>query len=154
LISEETLLKMTRYILVLVFLVAAGVPCLAHHMAVIVSKDNAETNLSSAQLRKIFRAEIRKWHDERDIVLVLHRSSTGESATLKHLNKMSAEQWQDWNQQHQGQLKIVDSDQDVLSIIQSTPGSVGLVDVRSVNDKVKVLHVDGKLPHEEGYLPH
>jgi len=31
---------------------------------------------------------------------------------------------------------------------------VGLVDVRAVNDKVKVLHVDGKLPMEDGYLQH
>src|SRR5262249_55229880 len=108
----------------------------------------------SAQLRRIFRAEARKWPDDRDIVLVIHRSSSGESATLERLNKMSPEQWQEWSKQHQGQLKIVDSDQDVLSVVEGTPGSVGLVDVRSVNDRVKVLHVDGKLPHEEGYLPH
>jgi hypothetical protein len=42
----------------------------------------------------------------------------------------------------------------VLSIVQSTPGSVGLIDVRAINDKIKVLRVDGKLPMEEGYLSH
>jgi ABC-type phosphate transport system substrate-binding protein len=147
-------LKTARRILVLITLVAAAVPSFAHHMAVIVSKDNSETNLSSAQLRKIFRAETKKWPDDRDIVLVIHRSSSGESATLEHLNKMSPEQWQEWSRHHQGQLKIVNSDQDVLSVVEGTPGSVGLVDVRSVNDRVKVLHVDGKLPHEDGYLPH
>lgn len=151
---ESTHVKIARYILVILSLLASGVPCLAHHMAVIVSKDNPETNLSSAQIRKIFRFETKKWPDERDIVLVIHRSSSGESATLEHLNRMSPEQWEEWNQQHQGQLKIVNSDRDVLNVVGDTPGAVGLVDVRSVNDKVKVLHVDGKLPHEEGYLPH
>jgi len=28
------------------------------------------------------------------------------------------------------------------------------VDVRSINDHVKVVKVDGKLPMESGYLPH
>ena len=74
--------------------------------------------------------------------------------TLQHLNKMSAEQLQAWSKQHKEELKFADSDADVLSIVESTPGAIGLVDVRSVNDKVKVLHVDGKLPMEEGYLSH
>jgi len=38
--------------------------------------------------------------------------------------------------------------------VQTVPGAIGLVDVRSINDKVKVLKVDGKLPLENGYLPH
>ena len=67
---------------------------------------------------------------------------------------MSPAQLQAWSKQHKDELKFADSDEDVLSIVQSTPGAVGLVDVRSVNDKIKVLHVDGKLPLEEGYLSH
>ena len=59
-----------------------------------------------------------------------------------------------WTRQHKQQLKFADSDEDVLSIVQSTPGSVGLIDVRAINDKIKVLRVDGKLPMEEGYLSH
>jgi len=46
------------------------------------------------------------------------------------------------------------SDQDVLAIVESTPGAVGLVDVRSVNDRVTVIRVDGRVPMEDGYLPH
>ena len=33
-------------------------------------------------------------------------------------------------------------------------GAIGLVDVRSINDQVNVVRVDGKLPMEDGYLPH
>jgi len=35
-----------------------------------------------------------------------------------------------------------------------TPGAIGLVNVRSVNDRVNVVRVNGKLPLEAGYLPH
>ena len=129
-------------------------PCFAHHMAVVVSKENAVDNMSSAQLGKMFRAETKKWTDGKFIVLVFHRASPGESLTLQHLNKMSAAQLQAWTTEHRDSLKLVDSDQQVLSVVETTPGAVGFVDVRSVNDRVKIVHVDGKLPMEDGYLPH
>jgi ABC-type phosphate transport system substrate-binding protein len=139
----------------LVFLVLAfSVPSFAHHMAVVVAPDNTASNLTSVQLGKIFRTEAKKWADGRDIVLILHRVSSGEAITLQHLNKMTSAQFAAWSNEHHDQLKFVDSDQEMVNAVQSTPGAVGLVDVRAVNDKVKVLRVDGKLPMEEGYLPH
>jgi len=51
-------------------------------------------------------------------------------------------------------VKLVDSDDEVLTYVQSTPGAVGLVDVRSVTDRVNIIRVDGKVPMEDGYLPH
>jgi ABC-type phosphate transport system substrate-binding protein len=146
--------KTARSLILLISIAGMAVPCLAHHMAVVVSENNAVGSLSSAQLGKIFRTEMKKWPDGSDIILVLHRSSPGENITLQHLNKMSAAQLQAWSKQHKEELRFADSDEDVLSIVQSTPGAVGLIDVRAINDKIKVLHVDGKLPMEEGYLPH
>jgi ABC-type phosphate transport system substrate-binding protein len=129
-------------------------PCLAHHMAVVVSRQNSVDNLTAAQLGKIMRAETKKWSDGKDILLVLHRSSQGEAITLQRLNKMSAAQWQQWIVDHKGQVTFVDSDSDILNLVGNSPGAVGLIDVRSVNERVKVVHVDGKLPLESGYLPH
>jgi ABC-type phosphate transport system substrate-binding protein len=123
-------------------------------MAVVVSPSNQTPDLTSTQLGKIFRGETRKWSDGRDVVLVLHRASAGEAVTLEHLNKMSPAQFQAWSNEHHALVKIVDSDQDVLTVIETTPGAVGLVDVRDVNSHVRVLHIDGKLPLEDGYLPH
>ena len=123
-------------------------------MAVVVSKENSVDNMSSAQLGKVFRAETRKWSDGKFVVLVFHHASAGEMITLQHLNKMSAAQLQAWTIEHRDSLKLVDTDQDVLGIVETTPGAVGLVDVRSVTDRVKIVHVDGKLPMEDGYLPH
>jgi ABC-type phosphate transport system substrate-binding protein len=151
---EDYIVKTARLLILLISIAATTVPCLAHHMAVVVSENNAVGNLTSSQLGKIFRAEMKKWPDGSNIVVVLHRSSSGENMTLQHLNKMSAAQLQAWSKQHKEELKFADSDADVLSIVQSTPGAVGLIDVRAVTYKVKVLHVDGKLPLEERYLSH
>jgi phosphate transport system substrate-binding protein len=146
--------RVPRSAALLLFAAISAVPCFAHHMAVVVSKENGVTAMSSAQLGKIFRAETKKWPDGKSIQLVLHRASTGEALTLQHLNKMSAQQWQKWKAEHKDSLKLVDSDDEVLSYVETTPGAVGLVEVRSVNDHVNIIRVDGKLPMEEGYLPH
>src|SRR5262249_50592736 len=123
-------------------------------MAVVVSKQNSVTHMSSGQLSKIFLAETKKWPDGRGITLVLHRSLPGETITLQRLNRMSAQRWQAWMAEHKDSIKLVESDEEVLTYVQSSPGAVGLVDVRSVNDRVTIVRVDGKVPMEDGYLPH
>lgn len=48
-------------------------------------------------------------------------------------------------------VKIVESDEDLLRAVETTPGAVGVVDVYAINSSVKVLRVDGKLPFDVGY---
>jgi hypothetical protein len=48
----------------------------------------------------------------------------------------------------------VGSDELVLTLVDTNPGAVGIVNVYSINSRVKVLKVDGKLPMEPGYLLH
>ena len=147
-------LRMSRLAALVLFAAISTAPCFAHHMAVVVSKQNSVTALSSVQLGKIFRAEAKKWPDGKNIQLVLHRASTGEALTLQRLNKMSAQQWQNWMAEHKSSLKLVDSDDEVLNYVESTPDAVGLVEVHSLNDHVNIIRVDGKVPMEDGYLPH
>jgi ABC-type phosphate transport system substrate-binding protein len=138
----------------LAFILVSLVPCFAHHLAVVVNKDNRVGEVSAAHLARIFQAEVKTWPDGKDVMLVLHRSSTGEMATLERLNKMSAIQLKSFIAAHKDSIMMVDSDADVLTLVQSTPGAVGLVEVRSIDDRVNVVKVDGKLPMEDGYLPH
>ncbi|MGA9074145.1 MAG: hypothetical protein WB368_08535, partial [Candidatus Sulfotelmatobacter sp.] len=88
------------------------------------------------------------------IVLVLHKDSAGETETLQRLIKMSPGELKALIAAHKDTIQMVDSDADVLKIVQSTPGAIGLVDVRSVDNTINVVRVDGKLPMESGYLPH
>jgi ABC-type phosphate transport system substrate-binding protein len=48
-------------------------------------------------------------------------------------------------------VKVVESDDELLKAVESTPGAVGVVDVYSINSSVKVLLIDGKLPFDVGY---
>jgi phosphate transport system substrate-binding protein len=138
----------------LAFLLTFLTPCFAHHMAVVVNKDNTVGNVTSVHLSRIFRAEIKKWPDGKAVVLVLHKDSAGETETLQRLIKMSPTELKALIAAHKDSIQLVDSDADVLKIVQSTPGAVGFVDVRSVDNTINVVRVDGKLPMESGYLPH
>jgi phosphate transport system substrate-binding protein len=143
-----------RAYLVLAFFFAALTPCFAHHTAVVVNKNNPVENLTSAQLAKIVRGEVKKWPDGTNIVLVLHRNSSGEDETLERLNKMSADQWKARVDMHKDSIILVDSDTDVLRVVQTEPSAIGFIEVRSLDNSVNLVHVDGKLPMEYGYLPH
>jgi ABC-type phosphate transport system substrate-binding protein len=147
-------MKLSRIFCLSIFLMGSILPCFAHHMAVVVNKDNTVGEVASAHLAKILRLEVKKWHDGKDVILVLHKNSSGEMATLERLNKMSAGELKSFIATHQSSITTVDSDEDVLKHVESTEGAIGLVDVRSINDQVNVVRVDGKLPMEDGYLPH
>jgi ABC-type phosphate transport system substrate-binding protein len=143
-----------RVYLVLAFFFAALTPCFAHHTAVVVNKENSVENLSSVHLVKIISGEVKKWPDGTNIVLVLHRNSAGENQTLERLNKMSADQWKAFVEAHKDRIVLLDTDSDVLKMVQSEPGAIGMIAVHSLDNSVNLVHVDGKLPMEFGYLPH
>jgi phosphate transport system substrate-binding protein len=147
-------MKLRSAIYAVVLLGGLLTPCFAHHTAVIVNKENAVENVSSAQLTKIIRGEIKKWPDGKNVVLVLHKDSVGEREALEHLNKMSASEWNTFIAAHRESIVFVDTDADVLKEIQTEPGALGLIEVHSIDNSVNVVHVDGKLPMELGYLPH
>jgi len=147
-------MRLHRVAALVVFLVTFLSPCFAHHMAVVVDKDNNVGNVTAVHLSKILREEVKKWPDGKAIVLVLHKDSAGESETLERLIKMSPAELKALVAAHKDSIQIVDSDAEVLRIVQSTPGAIGLVDVRSVDNTINVIRVDGKLPMESGYLPH
>lgn len=123
-------------------------------MAVVVNKDNKVQNVSSAHLAKIFKGEVKKWPDGRNVVLVLHGASPGEISTLEHLNKMTGAEVKALLALHKDSIRTVGSDAEVIEAVASTPGAIGFVEERSITDRVIVVRVDGKLPLEEGYLPH
>ncbi len=139
---------------VLAFFAVSFAPCFAHHMAVIVNKDNVTANLSSPQLSRILREETKKWPDGKNVILILHKDLPGETGTLRRLNKMTANEWKTFLSAHKDSIMFVNTDADVRKMVQSKPGAIGMVDVRSVDGSITVVKVDGKLPMESGYLPH
>src|SRR5271170_4469581 len=147
-------MRFQRVGVLLAFLLTFLTPCFAHHMAVVVDKDNNVGNVTAVHLSGIFRSEIKKWPDGKAVVLVLHKDSAGETETLQRLIKMNADELKALIAAHKDSIVMADSDADVLKVVQSTPGAIGFVDVRSVDSSINVVRVDGKLPMESGYLPH
>ncbi len=147
-------MRIQRFAVLAVFIFASFTPCFAHHMAVVVNKENSTANLTAVHLAKIFRSEVKKWPDGKTIVLVLHRDSEGERETLERMAKISASELKGLMAAHKDLILIVDSDADVLKTVQSTAGAIGFVEIHSVDNTISVVKVDGKLPMESGYLPH
>jgi hypothetical protein len=52
---------------------------------------------------------------------------------------------------HTKAVIMVTSEDEMLKAVAAIPGAVGLVDVYSITERVKVVRVDGKLPLEQGY---
>ncbi|MDP9162308.1 MAG: hypothetical protein M3O09_19035 [Acidobacteriota bacterium] len=136
------------------FAILLSAPCFAHHMAVVVANANPNADITSKHLARIFKMELRKWPDGKDVIVVLHKNSNGEMITLERLGKMSLGEMNSVVATHKDAIRFVASDADMLKEVEATPGAVGLVDFRSVDGHVKVVKVDGKFPSEEGYLPH
>ncbi|MGA9757989.1 MAG: substrate-binding domain-containing protein [Candidatus Sulfotelmatobacter sp.] len=147
-------MKFQRVGVLLVFLLTFLTPCFAHHMAVVVNKDNTVENVTAAHLSRILRSEVKRWPDGKAVVLVLHRDSEGETETLERLNKMTADELKALIAAHKDSIVMADSDADVLKTVRSTPGAIGLVEFRSIDSTINVVRVDGKLPEESGYRPH
>ena len=110
-------MKTFRPIFFLLLIACSTLPCFAHHMAVVTSKQSTITTMT-ATVGKVFRAEAKKWPDGKDVVLVLHRASAGEAVTLQRLNKMSPKQWQTWMSEHKDAVKLVDSDQEFSPLLR------------------------------------
>src|SRR5271163_1876006 len=90
-----------------VFLLVLLTPCFAHHMAVVVNKENAVGGFTSTELGKLFRAEIKKWPDGKSVILVLHKNSAGEAETVERLNRMSASEWKALLAEHKTSILLV-----------------------------------------------
>jgi ABC-type phosphate transport system substrate-binding protein len=147
-------MKQSRILVFCALVMFSLTPCFAHHMAVVVNKDNTVQNVTSAHLAKIFKGEVKKWPDGKSVVLVMHGFLPDELTTLERLNKMSEAEVKSLLASHKDSIRTVGSDAEVIEAVASTPGAIGFVEERSITDRVLVVRVDGKLPMESGYLPH
>ncbi len=129
-----------------------GASCEAKNLAVIVEKTNNVGSLTSADLLKVFKFDRAKWPDGKNIVLVLRDPSTPEMQTaIYSLYHMQPAEFKSLLANHNKAVIMVTSEDEMLKAVASIPGAVGLVDVYSITDHVKVVRVDGKLPLEQGY---
>ena len=145
---------MTRFRRWLILLVIAGTACLAEakQLAVVTDTSNPASDLTTAELVKIFNARTQSWPDGRPIKLVVRDPSSAEmQLVVRRLLAMTPEQAQMFVQNHKRTIIVADSDEAVIKFVSATRGAVGVVDLFSLTKDVKVLKIDGKLPVEHGY---
>lgn len=136
------------------FVTSLWLPAYGHHIAVVVHEKNPTKSLTSPELARIFKAEAKKWPDGAQVLVVLNRNSNVSFQILGRLAEMPNAGAKAFIAAHKQYFALTDSDEEVLRLVSSMPGAVGMVDVRTVDSRVKVLKIDGRLPLEKAYLPH
>jgi hypothetical protein len=125
------------------------------NMAVVISAGSKLSDVPLADLAKLCKGVQKAWPDGKNFTLVIKNPESPEmhAAVQKLFGDASGDFKAAIAKLNESRLtvKIVGSDEDLLHMVESTPGAVGILDVYSINSSVKVLRVDGKLPFDAGY---
>ncbi|HET9181573.1 MAG TPA: substrate-binding domain-containing protein [Candidatus Angelobacter sp.] len=146
-------MKQYRIAALVLFVTSLWLPAYAHHIAVVVQQQNPTESLTSPELAKIFKSETRKWPNGADVRVVLNRNSAAAFQVLERLAHMPAPTAKTFIAKHKNFFLLANSNAEVLRLVSSNRGALGLVDVRAVDSTIKVVKVDGKLPLQKAYLP-
>lgn len=133
---------------------AAALPAVKN-MAVVVAASSKLSDVTLADLAKMCRGTQKAWSDGKTFTIVVRDPQAAEMriADEKLFGVAPAETKAAIAKINEGRatVKVVDSDDELLRIVGSTPGAAGILDVYAINSSVKVLRVDGKLPFDMGY---
>jgi hypothetical protein len=141
--------------LVILLLLCPGINAQANDTAIVAGKDTAPNSLHSADIAKAIKGSGHKMPNGKPVVIVLKPAQSaetrifGEKCLGQHEREFSA-----LISSEHALFRVVDSDQEVIKAVNAIPGSIGLVDVYSINSSVTVLKIDNKSPLEAGYLLH
>jgi ABC-type phosphate transport system substrate-binding protein len=142
-----------RTLLFLLWLIVA--PCLlsAKQLAVVTDTANPTTNLSAAELIKLFNAHTHNWADGRPVVIVVRDPASADmELVLRKIFNMTPAQARLFIEAHKPAIIVAGSDDAVLRFVSTNRGAVGIVDLYSLTKDVNVVKINGKLPVEQGYL--
>lgn len=129
-------------------------------VAVVVNKENPVDNLSLRELVKIFKQEKQHWDTGKPVYLLLREAGSPEMAMMLRVVYGMRED-QELKTYWLGMMfreviasfpQVLTSAEAVKRFVSQAPNTIGVIDAASVDDRVKVLQIEGKLPGEPGYL--
>jgi ABC-type phosphate transport system substrate-binding protein len=127
-------------------------------IAVVVHPDTPVTDMTVAEVRKVFVGERQYWTSNMPVILLVRAPVARErEVVLKVIYQMTESQFkQFWiakifRSEAVSAPKIVYSSDMANQILAAVPGSIGFVDAKSVAPGLKVVKVNGQLPGEAGY---
>ncbi len=130
-------------------------------LAVVANKANRVTAVTLPDLVKICKGQSPRWPDGKPVTFITRNPASPDmKLALEKIYGMSKEEVAavitaaNHGRTNHPAIVVVDSDEDLVNKVQSTPGAIGLVDVYSINGGVQVVKLGGKLPLEPGYPLH
>lgn len=130
----------------------------AEPLAIVVNRNNPLSEISLADLRRVFRGQRTRWSNGRRVTLVMRDPGAPErSAILQSLYGLDENEYRRTYLQavFSGEAtdapKTLASTNGVLRFVYNVPGAIGYVRARDVDRSVKTLRVDGRMPGERGY---
>jgi ABC-type phosphate transport system substrate-binding protein len=127
-------------------------------IAVVVHPDTPITNLSLAEVRKVFLGDRQYWSTNVPVVLLIRAPVARErDVVLKRIYQMSDPQFKQYwiakifRAESASAPKVVYSNDMANELVSAIPGAIAFIDSRQVRPGAKIVRVDGKLPGEPGY---
>lgn len=148
------------YLMGLLFIPLAGAQ--GGDVAVVVNPKSSVTNVSSADLRKIFAGEKRSWPGGVPVTLIVRLPGCHERQVLLRLLAMTENEYkQYWTTQvlrgeADAEPLAAPSFGMVKEAVTAFPGGIGLVDAQNIKPGLnfKVISVDKLMPGDAGYPVH
>ena len=158
---REKNVYLRRILNIFVVVVASVAWAAAKDLALVANKANTVSVISVAELVKVSKAQTSRWPDGKPVTLVMRAPSAPEmkifiekiyGMTESEVNGLVATA--NHGRANHPAIVVVNSDDELVNRVASTPGAIGVVDVYSINSSVTVVKIAGKLPLEPGYLLH
>ncbi len=152
----------TRVVLSVALLILSWVPlAVSKDIALVSNKSNSLTTISMPDLVKICKAQTTRWPDGKPVTFITRSPASPDmKMVVEKVYAMApgavAALISAANHGRAGgpAILVVNSNEDLVRKVESTPGAIALVDVYSITGGVAVVKVGGKLPLEPGYPLH
>ena len=127
-------------------------------LAIVVNRSNPLSEISLADLRRVFRGQRSRWSNGRRVTLVMRDPGAPErDAILQSLYGVAEVEYRRtylhaiFSGEAGDAPKTLASPKGVVRFVYNVPGAIGYVRARDVSPSVKMLRIDGRLPGEPGY---
>lgn len=127
-------------------------------IAVVVHPDTPVSDLSLAEVRKVFLGERQYWNSKLPVALLIRAPVARErDVVLRVIYQMTEAQFKQYwvakifRAEVASPPRIVYSNDMQYDLVTAMPGAIAFVDARNLRPGVKVLRVDGHLPGEKDY---
>lgn len=152
---------MKRFIFSILLIISVSQFGLAYSgdIAIVVNKENITDEISFEHLVKIFKQEKQFWNDGKKIYVIMQEVGSFEKEIiLKKIYKMNDQELKKFwlNKIFKGDIssfpKTLSSSESVKRFVSQVPNAIGFIDTSLVDESIKVLRVDGKLPEDKDYI--